>query len=78
MLSNPNALRSEAEALRAVIGGHAKLIGAGVSQERYLQAQAASDEAVSLAKYLICHLSSRHQAVSFAAQVGMQGYINLR
>ena len=48
------------------------------NQDTYLELRRDSDEAVSLAKYLICHLSSRHQAVTFAHAVGMEGYINLR
>lgn len=64
--------------LRTKIGAHVPLIGTGCDSEVYHQARRDSDEAVSLAKYLICHLDSRHAAVTFAHQVGMPGYINMR
>lgn len=78
MQVNPDALQLQANVLRQKIGSHLPLIGTGCSDAQYQMARAESDEAVSLAKYLICHLSSRHQAVTFAAQVGMPGYINMR
>jgi hypothetical protein len=48
------------------------------NQDTYLELRRDSDEAVSLAKYLIQHLDNRHQAVTFANAVGMPGYINNR
>lgn len=67
-----------AKPLRRVIGKHHQLIGKCAPQEQYLEAQRASDDAVSLAKYLIQHLDNRHDAVRFAHAVGMPGYINMR
>lgn len=64
--------------LRKKIGAQHRLIGTGVSDERFASVQRESDEAVALAKYLICHLDSRAAAVTFADQVGMPGYINMR
>ena len=70
-----------AHQLKKRIGAHYRYISTAqrnYTHERYQELQRDSDEAVSLAKYLICHLSSRHQAVTFAHAVGMEGYINLR
>jgi predicted metal-dependent phosphotriesterase family hydrolase len=68
-----------ARELRPAIGAHTRLIGnSNATQEQYEAAELASSEAVSLAKYLICHLDDRHAAVVFARAVGMPGYINLR
>lgn len=64
--------------LRKSIGKHVPLIGKQVPAEIYENARKESDEAVSLAKYLIMHLDSRHDAVTFANMVGMPGYINMR
>ena len=67
-----------ANQLKKKIGKHVYLIGKQVESEVYHAAQRESDEAVSLAKYLIMHLDSRHDAVTFAHLVGMPGYINMR
>ena len=63
-----------AKQLRKKIGAHVYLIGKQVKSDIYHNAQAESDEAVSLAKYLIQNLEDRHQAEIFAYQVGMPGY----
>ena len=60
--------------LRKKIGGHVHLIGQHAKADDYYHAQAESDKAVSLAKYLIWHLQDRYQAEIFAKQVGMPGY----
>jgi hypothetical protein len=49
-----------------------------VDTETAQRRRAESDEAVNVAKYLIMHLDSRHDAVLFARAVGMPGYINMR
>jgi len=68
-----------ARPLRQVIGAHYRMIGSrDWTPDQYMEAQRVSDEAVSLAKYLICHLADRHDAVRFAHVVGMPGYINMR
>ena len=70
-----------AKQLRKRIGAHYRYMDKASSsgtQDRYLELRRDSDEAVSLAKYLICQLSNRHQAVTFAHAVGMPGYINIR
>jgi len=64
-----------AKQLKKSIGKHYKLIGKQVPADVYYEAQRESDEAVSLAKYLIQHLADRHQATVFAHAVGMSGYI---
>ena len=70
--------QSLAQSLRSRIGKHHALIGTYAPRAIYQRAEGESDAAVSLAKYLICHLSDRHDAVMFANAVGMPGYINLR
>ena len=67
-----------AKPLRARIGAHVPLIGTGCDNATFQRARSDSDDAVSLAKYLIMHLQSRHDAVCFARAVGMPGYINMR
>lgn len=64
-----------ARQLKKSIGKHYKLIGQQVPADTYYAAQRESDEAVSLAKYLIQHLEDRHQATVFANAVGMPGYL---
>ncbi len=68
--------------LRKRIGAHYRYTSAAkwphYNQDTYLELQRDSDEAVSLAAYLIKRLDSRHQAVTFAHAVGMPGYINNR
>lgn len=63
-----------AKQLRKTIGAHVHLIGKQVQADIYYTAQAESDKAESLAKYLIWHLQDRHQAEIFAREVGMPGY----
>lgn len=71
-----------ARQLRKRIGAHYRYTNKaqwpGYNQDTYLELRRDSDEAVSLAKYLIQHLDNRHQAVTFAHAVGMPGYINNR
>ncbi len=67
--------------LRKRIGAHYRYINTAqrnYTHDRYQELRRDSDEAVSLAKYLIQHLQNRHQAVTFANAVGMPGYVNLR
>jgi hypothetical protein len=75
---SPRTIVRMAKPLRARIGAHVPMIGQQVDTETYQRARADSDEAVSLAKYLILHLDNRHDAVLFARAVGMPGYINMR
>ena len=73
------AIHSLAKNIKPAIGAHYRLLSsAGYSAEKYAQMRRASDEAVSLARYLIMHLADRHDAVRFANAVGMPGYINHR
>ena len=74
----PRSILRMARPLRARIGAHVPLIGTGCDNDVYQRTLADSDEAVSLAKYLIQRLADRHTAVLFARAVGMPGYINLR
>jgi ribonuclease HIII len=67
-----------AKELKKDIGCHQALIGQYAPHGTYQAALSKSDQAVSLAKYLICQMQNRHHAVIFAKMVGMQGYINLR
>jgi hypothetical protein len=70
-----------AKTLRKRIGAHYRYINTAqrnYTDDRYQELRRDSDEAVSLANYLIQHLQDRHQAVTFAHAVGMPGYINLR
>ena len=67
-----------AKPLRERIGAHVPLIGTGCDNDVFQRAKADSDDAVSLAKYLIMHLQSRYDAACFARAVGMPGYINMR
>lgn len=70
-----------ANTLKKDIGAHYRSINMSDTRRKhdaYLDLQAKSDKAVSLAKYLIMHLESRHDAVTFANMVGMPGYINMR
>ena len=70
-----------AKTLRKRIGAHYRYINTAqrnYTHDRYQELRRDSDEAVSLANYLIQHLQDRHQAVTFANAVGMPGYINLR
>lgn len=46
--------------------------------DAWYESRVKSDAAVSLAKYLIMHLDSRHHAAVFASAVGMPGYMNMR
>jgi hypothetical protein len=73
---NPKAIIRMARPLRAKIGAHTRM--KWVDTETAQRARAESDDAVSLAKYLITQLDSRHDAVLFARAVGMPGYINMR
>ena len=75
---SPKSILRMAQPLRAIIGAHVPLIGTGCDEDVYLRARADSEEAVSIAKYLIMHLGNRHDAVLFARAVGMPGYINMR
>ena len=74
----PKSIIRMAQPLRAIIGAHVPLIGTGCDNAVFQRARADSDDAVSLAKYLIMHLDNRHDAVIFAKCVGMPGYINMR
>lgn len=71
-----------ARQLRKRIGAHYRYANEaqwpGYNQDTYLELRRDSDEAASLAAYLIKHLDNRHQAVTFAQAVGMPGYINNR
>jgi hypothetical protein len=70
-----------ARQLQKRIGAHYRYINKAqpnYNQDTYLELRRDSDEAVSLAAYLIQHLDNRHQAVTFAHAVGMPGYINHR
>ena len=70
-----------ARQLRKRIGAHYRYTNKAqpnYNYDTYLELWRDSDEAVSLAKYLIQHLDNRHQAVTFAHAVGMPGYINMR
>lgn len=70
-----------ARQLRKRIGAHYRYINKAqpnYSHDTYMELRSDSDEAVSLAAYLIKHLDNRHQAVTFAHAVGMPGYINNR
>lgn len=63
------------------IGAHYRYINKAqpnYNHDTYMELRRDSDEAVSLAAYLIKHLDNRHQAVVFAQAVGMPGYINHR
>jgi len=64
-----------ARQLKKTIGGHYRLIGSYAPADKYHAAQRDSDEAASLAKYLIQHLEDRHAAATFAHAVGMPGYL---
>lgn len=76
---SPKTILRMARPFRAAIGAHVPMIGrSDMDHEAYQRARADSDEAVSLAKYLIMHLDNRHDAVLFARAVGMPGYINMR
>jgi len=75
----PKAILRMAKPFKATIGAHVPLLGdSSVLYEDYQRAQADSDMAVQRAKYLIQHLTNRHDAVLFARAVGMPGYINMR
>ena len=73
---HPKAIIRMARPLRAKIGAHTRM--EWVDTETAQRARAESEEAVSVAKYLIMHLDNRHDAVLFARAVGMPGYINMR
>jgi hypothetical protein len=76
---NPRTLIQIARPLKRLIGAHVHMIGQhNLTDKDYQRAQSDSDQAVSTAKYLICHLVNQHDAVVFASAVGMPGYINLR
>lgn len=67
-----------ARQLKKDIGCHHAQTGKYCPSDKYQTLQLRSDEAVGLAKYLICQLDSSHSASIFASAVGMPGYINLR
>lgn len=71
-----------ARQLRKRIGAHFRYTSKAqhphYNHDTYMELRRDSDEAVSLAAYLIKHLDNRHQAVVFAQAVGMPGYINHR
>ena len=59
---SPKTILRMAKPLRARIDARVLIIGQQVDTETYQRARADSDEAVSLAKYLIMHLDNRHDA----------------
>jgi len=78
-LMSPRSVLRLARTLRPLIGVHHRLIGDSRScVATYYAAKAASDVAVSQAKYLICHLADAHAAHLLARAVGMPGYFHLR
>lgn len=75
---NTRDIHALAQSLRHRIGRHYRAAGVPGYADKYQQMRRDSDEAEGLAKYLIQHLDSRHDAVRFAAAVGMPGYIHTR
>ena len=73
---NPKAIIRMARPLREKIGAHMRMEWVDTETKQRLRAE--SEEAVSVAKYLITHLDSRHDAVLFARALNMPGYINMR
>jgi hypothetical protein len=73
---HPKSIIRMARPLREKIGAHMRMELVDTEIKQRLRAE--SEEAVSVAKYLIMHLDSRHDAVLFARAVGMPGYINMR
>ena len=73
---HPKSIIRMARPLREKIGAHMRMELVDTEIKQRLRAE--SEEAVSVAKYLIMHLDSRHDAVLFARAVGMFGYINMR
>jgi hypothetical protein len=73
-------IQALAAPLRRAIGAHFRMsVSANwASAERFSELQAASQQAASLAAYLIAHLDNRHDAVRLAQALGMPGYINNR
>lgn len=64
--------RKIAAGLRRKIGAHVPLIGTGCDNDVYQAARAESDQAVSLAHYLIDHMET--SAIEFAAACGLPGH----
>jgi hypothetical protein len=75
---NQRDIHALAQSLRHRIGRHYRMVGHHRSHDEYLIARRDSDEAESLAKYLIMHLADRHDAKRLADWAGMPGYINMR
>ncbi len=75
---NERDIHALAQSLRHRIGRHYRMIGYHLSHDEYLTARRDSDEAESLAKYLIMYLDKRHDAKRLADWAGMPGYINMR
>ena len=76
---NPRAAIRLGLALQAPLGRHVQMIGDDTrTQDEYLQAQAASDRAGHLLRYLAQHLQDRHAAVLMCRAAGCPGYINFR
>jgi hypothetical protein len=73
---NQKSIIRMARHLREKIGAHMRMEWVDTETKQRLRAE--SEEAVSVAKYLIMHLDSRHDANVFARAVGMPGYINMR
>ena len=67
-----------AKSLGKVIGAHARLIGTGCTNDEYLAAQYASEEAVRMVKHIIQTVDNRHIAVIVSTFSGCPSYINWR
>jgi len=64
-----------ARQMRKTIGAHYRMIGnTNLTNDAYQEARSKSDQAVSLANYIIQSLENRQQAELFAHHVGMPGY----
>jgi len=55
-----------AKELKQNIGAHIPMIGNYTNSELFKETRAKSDESISLAKYLICHLDNYRKAETFS------------
>lgn len=76
---NERDIHALAQSLRHRIGRHYRAAGQqDLAPGEYDRMRRDSDDAQSLAKYLIQHLADRHDAKRLADWAGMPGYINMR
>ena len=75
---NQRDIHALAQSLRHKMGRHHRMGPEFKNTDAYFAARRDSDEAASLAKYLIMYLDKRHDAKRLADGAGMPGYINMR